>query len=160
MSDLREMMARFAQPGRLDWIGVRPERRAPMRVLEQAGVTRAGIEGDHGVSELRAVTLVQGEHLPVIAAMLGHKRLPPELLRRNLSVTGLNLAALKGRRLRVGEAELRVTGPCHPCSRMEEVLGTGGYSAVRGHGGWYAEVLADGRITLGDEVVPLEDKPA
>ena len=38
-----------------------------------------------------------------------------EELRRNLVVSGLNLAALKGRRVRVGErAVLEITGACHP----------------------------------------------
>jgi MOSC domain-containing protein YiiM len=67
-------------------------------------------------------------------------------------VSGLNLLALKDCDFRIGQAVLRYTGPCHPCSRMEEVLGRGGYNAMRGHGGITAAVVSGGRLTLGDAV--------
>ncbi|MCX8509915.1 MAG: hypothetical protein ORN49_13735 [Rhodobacteraceae bacterium] len=49
---------------------------------------------------------------------------------------------------------MRLTGPCAPCSRMEKVLGPGGYDTMRSHGGWCAEVLEDGMIRPGDTIVP------
>ncbi|MEM1078519.1 MAG: MOSC domain-containing protein [Pseudomonadota bacterium] len=156
MSELREMMARHAQEGRLDWIGLRPARRVEMAVVEAVEVTTAGLAGDRAKPGKRAVTLVQAEHLPAIGAYLGRGPVPPEFLRRNLVVSGLNLLSLRERELRIGASVvLRVKGICAPCSRMEEAFGHGGYSAVRGHGGMVAEVLADGRIALGDAVTVL-----
>ena len=76
------------------------------------------------------------------------------MLRRNLVIEGLNLAALRKSSIRIGAVTLQIEGPCPPCSRMEEILGPGGYSAVRGHGGWYASVLSPGTITLGDTACP------
>jgi MOSC domain-containing protein YiiM len=76
------------------------------------------------------------------------------MLRRNLVVSGLNLSALRGKTLCIGAAMLRLTGPCAPCSRMERVLGHGGYTAMRGHGGWCAEVARPGAICIGDVVLP------
>jgi MOSC domain-containing protein YiiM len=150
-----ELTSRFPHPGRIEAILLRPTRREePVRV-EAATLTERGLDGDHASGGLRAVTLIQAEHLPVISALSGADA-TPERLRRNVVVSGLNLSALKGWRLRLGpEAEVVVTGPCAPCSRMEEALGLGGYNAMRGHGGWCAKVLRPGLISAGDEVVAM-----
>ncbi|WP_371157900.1 MOSC domain-containing protein [Jannaschia sp. 2305UL9-9] len=154
MSYLRDLMQTHARTGRLDWIGLRPARREDMSEVGDAMVSEGGLNGDHGRPGKRAVTLIQAEHLPVIAALCDGE-VTPAALRRNLLVSGVNLAALRGRNIRIGDARLTLTGPCAPCSRMEETLGTGGYSAVRHHGGWCASVEEPGRIALGDDVVPL-----
>lgn len=153
-------MARHAQSGHLGWIGVRPARRAPLMALDMAQVNVDGLMGDHGTSEKRAVTLIQAEHLAVIGAMLGRGPVLASELRRNLVISGINLAALKNRHLRIGQVTLELTGICAPCSRMEEVFGAGGYSAVRGHGGWCARVVQGGVLRLGDTVLPLTSPPA
>ena len=148
------MMARHAQAGRLDWIGLRAERYAPIDVVNTAEVSETGLFGDHGRAGKRAVTLIQAEHLPVIAALSNNDDVPPDALRRNLVISGLNLLALRKGLLRVGEVVLEIHGPCPPCSRMEKELGPGGYNAMRGHGGWYASVATPGVINVRDEVAP------
>ena len=90
--------------------------------------------------------------MAAIAGFLGREAVAPEELRRNLVIAGVNLLALKGRRFRLGAALLEYSGECHPCSRMEEVLGPGGYNAVRGHGGITARVVEGGVIRLGDSL--------
>ncbi len=127
-----------------------------MLISEAAEVTLDGLEGDRSRAGKRAVTLIQQEHLAAIGSYLGQGPIAPDILRRNLVVSGINLAALKGREVQVGEAILRFTVICAPCSRMEEALGKGGYSAVRGHGGWCAEVIKPGRVRLGDLVQPVD----
>lgn len=153
---LKHLISGWARPGRVEWIGLRPDRRAEMRSVETALISPNGLEGDRSRAGKRAVTLIQQEHLAAIGSYLGQGSIAPEILRRNLVVSGVNLAALKGREVQVGEAVLRFTVICAPCSRMEEALGTGGYSAVRGHGGWCAEVLNPGRVRLGDAVQPVD----
>lgn len=155
-SPLGKLLDGPLRPGRVEWIGLRPARRAPMQVVEAATLDPSqGLVGDRYAGRTdgaRQVTLIAAEHLSAIAAYLGRDALPPEQLRRNIVVSGLNLLALKGRRFRLGEALLEATGECHPCSRMEETLGPGGYNAVRGHGGITARVVAGGVVRLGDLV--------
>ena len=154
MESVASLTGRFPRPGLLEWIGLRPARRAAVVRVAAAEVEAAGLLGDHAPAGPRAVTLIQAEHLPVIAALAGRPEAPPETLRRNLVVRGINLAALRHRRLRIGGAALEITGPCPPCSRMEEALGPGGYNAMRGHGGWYAGVVEPGAVEIGDVVRP------
>ncbi len=104
--------------------------------------------------------IVQAEHLAVLGALLRRDPIDPALLRRNLVVAGVNLQALKGRRFRIGTAVLEGTGPCPPCSRMEETLGPGGYNAMRGHAGLNARVVEGGTIRLGDAVIPMLAEPS
>ena len=153
------MMARHAQPGRLAWIGLRSERYAPIDQVANAHLDETGLQGDHGRAGKRAVTLIQAEHLPVIAALAGHDVVTPDQLRRNLVVSGLNLLALRKGFLQIGDVVLEIHGPCPPCSRMEKLLGAGGYNAMRGHGGWYASVATTGQVTVGDQVAPLQRDP-
>ena len=153
---LAELTARTATDGIVRWIGVRPARMAPMLVLTEVEIGVTGLAQDRRTRPgKRAVTLLQWEHLPVIAALSGREDVAPELLRRNIAVSGINLLALRARQFRVGSVELKGTGLCAPCSQMETLLGHGGYTAVRGHGGITAEVVAPGTCRVGDAVTPL-----
>ncbi|MGF1465284.1 MAG: MOSC domain-containing protein [Sandaracinaceae bacterium] len=155
-STLAELLAHVPQVGRVSWIGLRPEREAPIEVRAEALLLAdRGIEGDRTGRQAggsRQVTLVQWEHLDVLARLLGREQVDPALLRRNVAVAGINLRALMKRRFRVGEALLEGTGGCHPCRKMEAALGDGGYAAMRGHGGITARILEGGRIAVGDPV--------
>ncbi|MEM9497754.1 MAG: MOSC domain-containing protein [Pseudomonadota bacterium] len=150
---LNALLRSFAGPGRVVWIGVRPGRLCDMRDVDAAWLCASGLENDHAREGRRAVTLIQSEHLPVIAALAGRTEVTPGLLRRNIVVSGVNLNALRNAPVDLGAACIEITGPCAPCSRMEDALGPGGYTAMRGHGGWCARVLRDGQIRLGSAVM-------
>jgi MOSC domain-containing protein YiiM len=159
-SPLQALLDAPVRPGRLAWIGLRTARRGPVRVVETATLSTAeGLVGDRyaGQSGRRHVTLIAREDLDAIASFLGVAAVHPVLVRRNLVTEGINLAALRNRRVAVGaDAVLEITDECHPCSRMEEALGTGGYNALRGRGGLTARVIQGGEIRLGDTVVRLD----
>lgn len=160
VQNIKDLFAVFPRPGRVEWIGIRPERRGEIAVVDSVDVSeKAGLVGDHysGQNGTRHVTLIQAEHLPVVAALTGRAELDPALLRRNIVVSGVNLLALKDQEIQLGDAEhgpiLQITGQCHPCSKMETALGPGGYNAMRGHGGMTARVLRGGTIQVGDVIM-------
>lgn len=168
MLDLRELTRRFPQHGVVEAIWLRPQRDVPAIAVQLAEAVRdRGLIGDHGAARpsrqdggsRRQVTLLQSEHVPLIAAWSGLARLDAGVLRRNLVVSGINLLA--GRSLfadrvlhvLIGDAVVvTITGDCSPCSKMEAALGPGGYNALRGHGGVTARVVLGGIARVGDPV--------
>jgi MOSC domain-containing protein YiiM len=160
---IKQLLNSLPQQGRVSWIGVRPERRAPLVSVASARIwIGKGLEGDHfsgSAASKRQLTLIQGEHLDAVASMLSIPEVEPAWVRRNIVVRGINLLALKNQRFYIGNVLLEYSGLCHPCSRMEEILGAGGYNAMRGHGGITAKVLSEGEIKTGDKVV-LAEKPS
>lgn len=151
-----ELLSVLPQEGEVTWIGLRPERRQDLLEVEHVeATTTEGLIGDRyssKTSRARQVTLIQSEHLAAVGSMLHREPLDPGVVRRNIVVKGVNLLAFKNQQFRIGTAVLKFTGLCHPCSRMEEVLGPGGYNAMRGHGGITAEVIQSGRIQIRDAV--------
>ena len=157
-SSLARLIEAPVRPGTVEWIGVRPARGAAMRSVDAAElVAGRGIAGDRcgNAGGARQLTLVAAESLAAIASHLGVAAVAPEALRRNLVVRGINLVALKGRRFRVGDAILEASGECHPCSRIEASLGSGGYNAARGLGGITARIAVGGTVRVGDRVEPI-----
>ncbi len=164
MKDLHSLVAEFPFPGRLEAIFLRPARGQPaLRAQACEAVEGLGLLGDRSTAGRgggrRQITLLQAEHLPVVAALLRRPDIDAALLRRNVVISGLNLIAARSlfreRPLHVllgPEVVLEVTGPCEPCSRMEQCLGSGAYNALRGHGGMTGRVLRGGRLFLGQEV--------
>jgi MOSC domain-containing protein YiiM len=156
MTNDEEIENAFPRTGRVEWIGIAPARLADVEPVEEITVHRdTGIVGEHHAEQSgshRQVTLIQQEHLTVIAALMKRDDVPPDLLRRNIVVSGLNLLAVKTGQFRIGDVLLEGTGPCVPCSRMEDNLGIGGYNAMQGHGGITARVLEEGVIRLSESV--------
>ncbi len=162
METIQDLKNHLPQVGRLEWIGIAEKRRGAIQVLQEANLQQGtGIEGEHhatGGNSQREVTLIQHEHLPVIAAVLQRENVSPERLRRNLMVSGINLLALKDAQFHIGDVLLEGTGLCVPCSLMEENLGPGGYNAMRGHGGITAIVLEGGKIHVGNSVTFVNER--
>jgi MOSC domain-containing protein YiiM len=153
---MEEWMAQFPRKGRVEWIGLRPERKVPLiPVMEAEAIENRGLAGDRKAETeggKRQVTLIMSEGLDAAASFLDMDYIDPRLTRRNIVVKGLNLVTLKGKRIQIGSVELELTDECHPCSRMEANLGVGGYNALRSFGGWCAIITKGGLIAVGDEI--------
>lgn len=157
MQTLAQRLEVLPQVGSLVWIGESPATRKPIQERESTLLIAGfGLERDYHAKRRagtkRQVTLIQEEHLIAVASLLHVAEVTPHQVRRNLVVRGINLLALKGRTFQVGECRLVYSGPCDPCSRMEETFGPGGLNAMRGHGGITAMVLEGGTIRRGDAV--------
>ena len=159
MKTIRDLLKPPHVTGRVEALVVRGHpRQLARRIVATQALAGIGLAddrlGQRGEAELstRQVTLIQHEHLAVIAALAGVAEVDVGALRRNLVVSGINLIALKNARIHVGGALLEIVGPCQPCSRMEEAVGPGAYAAMRGHGGMTARVIESGAIQVGDIV--------
>jgi MOSC domain-containing protein YiiM len=143
--------------GKVEWIGIATARRKDMDTPESIELLAGqGIVGEHHLGNQqrrhRQITLIQYEHLDVIARLLGRESVDPALLRRNVVVSGINLVSLREAEFSVGGVILQGTGDCDPCALMDHNLGAGGYAAMVSHCGITATVESSGSIVLGAEV--------
>lgn len=148
------------KPGKLEWIGLRTERRGLVQVVESTeSIVDLGLQGDHrcvkSPGSARQVTIISREFIQAIQHQMGFDSIDPALLRRNLVISGMNLNILRYQRLQIGEAIFETSALAHPCSRMDEMLGKGGAAAMFGYGGLCAKVIQGGRIAVGDAVIRL-----
>ena len=98
------------------------------------------------------VTLIEAEILDALTLPDGH--LSAEDARRNVVTRGIGLNALVGKRFTVGGVECFGQRLCEPCAHLERVAGKAG--TLRGlihKGGLRADVLVDGEIRVGSEIV-------
>lgn len=154
-----------AAPGVVEHIHVAPEGGMAMRPLAEARlVPGRGIVGDRyylGTGTYskkqgpdRELTLIAAEVIEEIAAE--HRiRLSPGEHRRNITVRGLHLNPLVGRRIRIGEAVVEVVRLNEPCRYLERVTGKALYMPLLKRSGLNCRVLEGGTVRLGDPVIPL-----
>lgn len=146
-------------------ICVAPAARAPMAcVAEVRAVAERGLEGDRyflGTGSFsrwagtgRNVTLVEEEALEAVRAGTGID-LSGGRSRRNIVTAGVRLAALNGRKFRIGDAVMRGTRECAPCKHLERLTEPGVEAALKGRGGLRAEILQGGVIHVGDIIEPV-----
>ena len=163
MNSQQRLFSRYIKslpPGELTWIGVRPARRLDLQTLHQVeAVEDLGLTGDHRMEKTpgsgRQVTIISEEYIQMISHYLGGKPVSPLQLRRNLVVKNINLTALRYQQFQIGDAIFEAGALCHPCQRMEQVLGKGGIAAMMGHGGLCCKIIQSGTITLGDSITLL-----
>lgn len=127
--------------------------RLPMRSVTQVEAEAGrGIVGDryHGTRH-RHVTVQSLTALAEAAQVLG-REVPPELTRRNLTLSDGTVPREPGSLLRIGDALLEVVRVAAPCKLLDDTIGPGAQEALRRRGGSVCRVLESGLLTVGDAV--------
>jgi len=136
---------------------VAPDAAKPLVQVDTVrAVAGRGLEGDRyfhgrgtfsGTGRGYQLTLVEDEALEDVD-------LPWVEARRNVVTRGIALNTLVGRRFTVGTAECIGRRLAEPCSHLERLTRPGIIRPLVHRAGLRADILRDGRITLGDGVVP------
>lgn len=153
--------------GELRHIHIAPAASYEMEELEEAHcVAGRGIEGDryfHGRGtyssklDVREVTLIEQEALDAInrndPPLQGRQlQILPGDHRRNLTVSGVPLNHLVGRRFRVGDVILRGGRLNFPCKYLEELLDLPVYLPLYNRSGLNCGIEQGGIIRRGDPI--------
>jgi len=122
--------------------------------LSPVDVVRAfagkGLEGDRkfyarGAKPGRALTLVEAEVVEDVD-------LPPGGTRRQVTVRGVRLNELVGKRFKIGGVECVGVELCEPCLHLQSMTRPGIIAELAHRGGLNADILTDGTIAVGNTV--------
>jgi len=120
-------------------------------------VTDFGLEGDrHAGRPQRQVSILNAETVAELAA----RGMPvaPGVLGENITVEGMPVMDLhEGARLKIGEAELEITGDRPACKEMLDVH-EDALRAMVGRSGKMARVVRGGVVRPGDPIEVIEEQ--
>ena len=146
--------------GQVEAIHISPEPEGRCEPVERvSALAGRGIEGDrhfghHEPGSGHDLTLIGAESLEALEAEHGI-HLEPGESRRQVTTRGIDVHELVGRRFTVGSVEAVGIELCEPCSHLEKLTQKGVMRGLVHRAGINADVIPDGEIALGDEVVDL-----
>jgi MOSC domain-containing protein YiiM len=147
--------------GQVTGIFIAAAKGAPIQARgEVQAVAGRGLEGDRnfygeadGHDPADEITLIAVEGLA--QARTDHDlELDPGEHRRQVVVEGVDLLALVGRTVRVGEVEVAVIADNPGCRYLQDLVGKPVLRGLRRHGGVRGEIVTGGVLRVGD---PVED---
>ena len=109
----------------------------------------------NGEPSRRQVSLIEREQIAEHATALGLEAIPPGAVRANIETSGINLVALVGREIEIGDAILVVVEPRDPCEKMDAVCRGLRKLMENERQGVLAQVVKSGTIRVGDGIKPL-----
>jgi MOSC domain-containing protein YiiM len=136
---------------RVEAIHLGEERNPVLRSVESVrAVAGKGLEGDRhyhaeGAKPGQALTLVEAEEVERVG-------LAPGQTRRQVTVRGVRLNNLVGKRFRVGDVECVGVELCEPCLHLQSMTRPGIINDLVHRAGLNADILTDGTISVGDAV--------
>ncbi|MBC8089441.1 MAG: MOSC domain-containing protein [Phycisphaerae bacterium] len=143
--------------GRVEQIWIKRAKRGVMDPVERAAVrANRGLVGNANQGGRRQVTIIEqerwSEHLRALDATLD-----PARRRANILISGCPLRDSRNQVLQIGNVRLRIAGETKPCEQMDEALpGLQAVMRPAWGGGAFAIVLDDGEISVGDDVIWVE----
>ncbi len=151
------------QQGKILSIHIAPVEKHPLISLTEArAVAGRGLEGDryflktgtfsNKPSDGREITLIESESLEALLRDY-NIALHPEETRRNILTKGIALNHLVNKEFFAGEILLRGIRLCEPCGHLESLTKEGVRAGLMHRGGLRANILSDGVIRVGDEIV-------
>jgi MOSC domain-containing protein YiiM len=137
---------------------------APLQAVESIQVVEGkGITGDArffgrlsrdtGQPTRRQVTLIEREQIAEHATTLGLPAIIPGAVRSNIETAGINLIALLGKEIEIGEAVLRLYAPRDPCAKMDAICQGLRARMMDQRQGVLAEVVRSGAVRVGDTIL-------
>lgn len=154
-------------PGSVVGLHVNPMGGVPKHAVTSLGITSTGCIGDkqndrrHHGGPLKAVCLMERSVMTALQAA-GHP-IGPGTTGENILLDGLDDVTLStGTELHVGGVHLRITGDAPPCKTIRASFVNGAFVSLShkqqpGITRWYAEVLKEGTVSLGDVVHALNE---
>lgn len=150
----------IVSPGHDYWVkrGQPPLQHGATRVARVDCMAGRGLRGDR-YAEKRCghkgqVTLMSIEAVDEVRCQFGLPDLPTTVFRRNLIVSGLNLAALVGERFYIQGIEFEGSEQCLPCRWMDRMVAEGARTFMKDNfrGGLRARLLSDGVLVALEQV--------
>ena len=129
-----------------------------IEVVESMGVAGDAryfgkLSRDTGRPSRRQVTLIEREQIAEHATALGLPAIAPGAVRSNIETAGINLIALLGREIEIGDSVLRLYAPRDPCAKMDAICQGLRARMMDQRQGVLAEVVRSGRVRVGDRIV-------
>jgi MOSC domain-containing protein YiiM len=153
-------------PGRVASLHLHPDQAGePMRAAESfAVVAEKGIEGNGryfarisrstGQPGKRQLSLMEREQIAGHAAALGLPAIPAGAVRANIETTGIDLIALIGCEVQIGDAILCFYEARTPCEKMDRICQGLRTLMENRKQGVLAQVIRGGTIRVGDLIHP------
>ena len=110
------------------------------------------ISGTTGKPSLRHVSLIEREQVAQHASALGLESISPGAVRSNIETTGIDLVALVGKEIQIGDSVLLVYEARKPCEKMNAVCAGLRDLMENDRQGVLAQVIRSGIIRVGDQV--------
>ena len=146
--------------GRVEQINIGPSGEVPAPVDRVEAHAGKGLVGnryykERGMKRGQALTLIAAEALEGLQVEHGIELSAAES-RRNVLTRGIDLNALVGKRFRVGAVDCVGVELCEPCKDLENMTKPGVIKGLAHRGGLNADIVSDGEIAVGDEVVATD----